>query len=274
MKFTHYFWWYRVLSAYILLLVSTIFATDSSIEADHVQSYEERHEETMENNVGFGLLLFAWIATPVWHYIGAMIVFDYGNLESISRDVHQLAEDNKWLDVWELIKFGAEFRAHTVLLYLLKADKTELEKSGVDSEEIESLCLETLKESKFNFQFVFIAAIRDGEHEMIDYLLKHQETTKIDINKPDILGKPPIFHATRFKTVRYFIEELQCDCNVFDKEGHSLLYHLLRGQRTHYFQDEDIIILGLQRRIQRSIVADIEAAARSDSARPCQKVVD
>ena len=101
-KATYLFWIYRVLSAYILLILSTIFAT-TRFDATHIMDYQSRNYQTLRNTEGFAIFLYCWIATPLWHWVGAIIVFDYKNLKTISRDIEHLAADGKWLDVWELV---------------------------------------------------------------------------------------------------------------------------------------------------------------------------
>ena len=75
---TKAFWAYRVISAYVLLIVSTIFAMVRLNNPPLVNPYDERNDQTIQNAAGFGLFLFCWIATPIWQWIGAIIIFDYG----------------------------------------------------------------------------------------------------------------------------------------------------------------------------------------------------
>eukprot|EP01084_Bolivina_argentea_P128795 227582_1 len=114
MSMTYIFWSYRVISSYILLIMVTIFA-NINFEAPKIEDYENRHQQTIENVTGFCLFIFCWIATPIWQWVGAIIVFDLENLSSVGRDIEQLSEQNNWQDVLELIKFGATFSSENTL---------------------------------------------------------------------------------------------------------------------------------------------------------------
>eukprot|EP01084_Bolivina_argentea_P307598 531697_1 len=115
---TKIFWAYRVFSAYILLIICSIFAT-TNFDGPHIQNYPQRHKQTIESQTGLALFIFCWIATPIWQCVGAVAIFDHGNLASVGRDVAQLIADKKYLDVLELIKFGADFEAEDTLRVLM-----------------------------------------------------------------------------------------------------------------------------------------------------------
>lgn len=46
------FWLYRMISAYILLMLCNIFGS--------------RHHQTKRNQYGFALFVYCWITTPIW----------------------------------------------------------------------------------------------------------------------------------------------------------------------------------------------------------------
>eukprot|EP01084_Bolivina_argentea_P128794 227580_1 len=114
MSMTYIFWWYRIISSYILLIMATIFA-NVNFEATKIEDYENRHGQVIENVAGFCLFIFCWVATPIWQWVGAIIVFDFQNLSSVGRDIEQLSQQHNWQDVWELIKFGAIFSSENTL---------------------------------------------------------------------------------------------------------------------------------------------------------------
>eukprot|EP01084_Bolivina_argentea_P005123 9678_1 len=123
-KMTFAFWSYRVISAWILLIMVSVFAT-TNFDLPKIQSYEARRSQTIIDNIGFALFIYAWITTPIWQWIGAVVVFDYKSLSSTARDVEQLIHDKKWNEVIELIEFGASFPAAHTLSSMFEADQID-----------------------------------------------------------------------------------------------------------------------------------------------------
>eukprot|EP01084_Bolivina_argentea_P006749 12772_1 len=140
---TYYFWAYRVLSSWILLILISVFST-TNFSSPGLNSYHTRHAETIENHTSFGIFVYCWIATPLWQWCGAVIIFDYKNLGSVARDVSQLVADGKWPQVLELIKFGATFDAQNMLesIYNQYDDTNQ-----TLFEQILVICLETIKQN-------------------------------------------------------------------------------------------------------------------------------
>eukprot|EP01083_Nonionella_stella_P030484 83543_1 len=90
------FWVWRVLSAYVLLITVTIYAaTDSEFGKDALdnEAGETRYKQTFIHPAGLLLFIYSWAATPLWQWIGAVVIFDYKNLASVGRDVDTLVED-------------------------------------------------------------------------------------------------------------------------------------------------------------------------------------
>eukprot|EP01083_Nonionella_stella_P076822 209513_1 len=112
------FWAWRVLSAYVLLITVTIYAaTDSEFGRDALdnEAGETRYDQTFKHPTGLLIFIYSWLATPLWQWVGAIVIFDYKNLGSVGRDVDTLVEDNKWNQVLELVSFGAAFNHVKVL---------------------------------------------------------------------------------------------------------------------------------------------------------------
>eukprot|EP01083_Nonionella_stella_P268368 907200_1 len=112
------FWVWRVLSAHALLITITAYAaTDSQYGMDALdnEAGETRYQQTFVHPAGLLLFVYSWIATPLWQWVGAIVIFDFKNLASVGRDVDTLVEDGKWDQVLELVSFGAEFDAGKVL---------------------------------------------------------------------------------------------------------------------------------------------------------------
>eukprot|EP01083_Nonionella_stella_P125152 378422_1 len=111
------FWIWRVFSGWALLITITVYAAvDVEYGADVLnnEAGETRFDQTFKN-AGLALFIYAWVATPVWQWVGAIVIFDYGNLASVGRDVDTLLDDGKYDQVLELISFGASFDAFAVL---------------------------------------------------------------------------------------------------------------------------------------------------------------
>eukprot|EP01083_Nonionella_stella_P170556 580666_1 len=111
------FWGWRVLSGWALLISITVFAAS---DVDHAallnnEDNATRYEQTFKNTAGLVLFVYCWVATPLWQWIGAVVIFDFKNLASVGRDVETLLEDGKWDEVLELVSFGAQFNPAFVL---------------------------------------------------------------------------------------------------------------------------------------------------------------
>ena len=107
-KMSIVFWIYRVISSWLLLIAVSVFLS-IKFDARFIQSYEERVEQTINHSIGFFMFIFCWTATPIWQWVAAVLVFDYGNIGSVGRDMKQLIFDGNWKEVIELISFGAAF---------------------------------------------------------------------------------------------------------------------------------------------------------------------
>eukprot|EP01083_Nonionella_stella_P175056 608580_1 len=126
------FWVWRVLSAYALLITVTVYAvTDSEFGMDALdnEAGATRYYQTFIHPAGLLLFVYSWTATPLWQWVGAIVIFDYKNLASVGRDVDTLIEDGKWNQVLELVSFGAAFNPVKVL------QKIERHKSKVGARE-------------------------------------------------------------------------------------------------------------------------------------------
>eukprot|EP01083_Nonionella_stella_P108113 314045_1 len=126
------FWVWRVLSAYALLITVTVYAvTDSEFGMDALdnEAAATRYYQTFIHPAGLLLFVYSWTATPLWQWVGAIVIFDYKNLASVGRDVDTLIEDGKWNQVLELVSFGAAFNPVKVL------QKIERHKSKVGARE-------------------------------------------------------------------------------------------------------------------------------------------
>eukprot|EP01083_Nonionella_stella_P016456 45937_1 len=160
---TYIFWGFRVFSTWVLLFTLTIFAAEP-IDAPYLADPRDRYRQTFEDSVGLALFIYAWVATPLWQWIGAVVIFDYKNLGSVGRDIDTLMADKKWSEVLDLITFGARFNAAYVLAVIsldndIEDDlRTKLEErcdaeknSGKALLATEQKMLETLKK-KFNLK--------------------------------------------------------------------------------------------------------------------------
>eukprot|EP01083_Nonionella_stella_P077316 211068_1 len=79
------------------------------------EAFDTRYKQTFGHPAGLVLFIYSWAATPLWQWIGAVVIFDYKNLASVGRDVDTLVEDGKWNQVLELVSFGAAFNPAKIL---------------------------------------------------------------------------------------------------------------------------------------------------------------
>eukprot|EP01083_Nonionella_stella_P172767 593932_1 len=221
MLMTRIFWSYRVLSSYLYLILVTVFAM-TKFDAPKIEDYQTRHRQTIKDKVGFALFLYCWIVTPLWQWIGAVIVFDYGNLSSVGRDVDQLMSDGKLLDVLELISFGANFNAGATLSEVISQKQTKKKTTKPSHtrvihstivDRIADICLIQLKQQKKVKDLVFNAAY-DGNGAMIEYLL---ENTDVSVNVQDDQKRTPLFYAAaqnHSMLVTTLISEHKASCSI------------------------------------------------------------
>eukprot|EP01083_Nonionella_stella_P198857 729761_1 len=90
------FWLWRVLSAYALLITVTMYAAtdiEFGMQALDNEAFDTRYKQTFGHPAGLVLFIYSWAATPLWQWIGAVVIFDYKNLASVGRDVDTLVED-------------------------------------------------------------------------------------------------------------------------------------------------------------------------------------
>eukprot|EP01084_Bolivina_argentea_P307602 531708_1 len=183
---TRIFWAYRVISAWALLTVITVFAM-TEFDALKIPDYATRNEQTIQSPTGLMLFIFCWISTPIWQWVGAVIIFDYKNLASVARDVAQLAHDQKWTDVLELISFGARFEAEQTLINILN-------ESDVDNtmESISKICVKEINKEENGIKNMFFRACNDNQLKTITYLL---DTTNLNVSGLDDNGRTALFYA-------------------------------------------------------------------------------
>lgn len=81
------FYVYRVVSAFIYLILVTIFATVSSIEAEEVEEYETRNANTMKNQFGLFMFIYCWICSCVWPFIGLTVLSGGADSGSNTREL-------------------------------------------------------------------------------------------------------------------------------------------------------------------------------------------
>eukprot|EP01084_Bolivina_argentea_P117277 208295_1 len=115
------FWLYRILSFYLYIILITIFSS-LNFNSSKVPNYQERHNITIQNSLGFAMLIYAWIAGCIWPYIffwleinvmqgsGIMRISwdDEDNLQGgfSTRDLIFYIETKQFNEARQLLKFG------------------------------------------------------------------------------------------------------------------------------------------------------------------------
>ena len=121
-----YFLFYRFITAYIYLILVTIFA-NVSIDAPKIPDYSSRNTETIESSFGLGLLIYCWISHFIWPCVGTWIGYSYANrsddnqrspnttYKNISRNIlilHAVQDMDGFVD---LITFGSPVKDHKMV---------------------------------------------------------------------------------------------------------------------------------------------------------------
>eukprot|EP01084_Bolivina_argentea_P022228 41316_1 len=220
---TKVFWAYRVISAYLLLVICTIFAIETKTDPHYVPDYETRNEQTIVNSTGRALFIFCWVSTPIWQWIGAIAIFDFGNLASVGRDVAQLVINEQFLDVLELIKFGADFDEEQTLKSILSHNEKHVD--------IEEICLNRIKEKKM-LNHTFFRACNNNNENMIKYLLLK---TDVNINNTDEFGRSGLFYTVEnglLKTVQ-LLHKHGAKNDIFDNDGLTAIHYAFEQNKIH-----------------------------------------
>eukprot|EP01083_Nonionella_stella_P117094 348514_1 len=214
MLMTRIFWSYRVLSSYVYLILVTVFAM-TRFDAPKINDYQTRHDQTINDRVGFAIYIYCWIATPIWQWIGAVIVFDYNNIGSVGRDVDQLMADGKLLDVLELISFGANFNAQTLDKIISNercvcATCEHMFGSHIDDNIMHTTSYTQQNKAK---DLLFDAAYHDNAHVM-EYLL---DKTDVTVNVQDDQKRTPLFYAAAQNHIQFvttLIDKHNASCSI------------------------------------------------------------
>eukprot|EP01083_Nonionella_stella_P305489 1065879_1 len=230
--------YFLVLSSHIIVYISRIGCFFAWVDFDgpKINDYQTRHEQTIDNPVGFALFRFCLIVTPIWQWVGAVIVFDYDNLESVARDVNQLMASNRFGDVLELISFGAKFKAQHVLNGVMH-DETKVyvrTQYGGDpiAEKIAVICVDRLKQQKKLNNTVFAAA-KDGNTKLVTYLVN---TAAVNVDVQDDMNLTPLFYAAVLNhksMVKTLLQDYHANCSI------SLSTDVLQWKLTTRIQHDD-----------------------------------
>ena len=116
-----WFWVYKFVTFYILMIMVTIFAT-LNFDEPYVPHPSDREAITLKTKSGLGMLIYAWITSCIWPYVlfacvinAKMIEEDVFNIlstrrawegGSTSRDVIPYMYSQQCTEVAQLLKFG------------------------------------------------------------------------------------------------------------------------------------------------------------------------
>ena len=118
--YVRWFWVYRILSFYPYMIVITILAVRTEIDAPDVPDPFERRDITLRTKTGLSILIYTWIAGFTWPYVVcllanraismyALIPMLEVNLlidNSTSRDLIGLIYNKQYKEVQQLLRFG------------------------------------------------------------------------------------------------------------------------------------------------------------------------
>eukprot|EP01084_Bolivina_argentea_P189660 326125_1 len=101
-----FFWYYRVLSFYIYMILITMFAT-INLETSEVEEFSTRNGITIKNKIGLFMLIYSWITGCIWPWAGFLTKrSSNAGVVSNIRDLRTLVEKEQFGDVVELMEFG------------------------------------------------------------------------------------------------------------------------------------------------------------------------
>eukprot|EP01083_Nonionella_stella_P043282 116780_1 len=243
---TRLYWSYRVLSSYLYLMLVTVFAM-GKFDEPKINDHRTRHAQTIENKVGLAIFVYCWIVTPIWQWIGAVIVFDYGNISSVGRDLDQLLEDGKLLDVLELISFGAKFNATTLteVIHILKKPNSSYNHTVCD--QIVDMCLVQLQQQQKVKDLLFNAAY-DGNSEIVECVLN---ATDLTANVQDDQKRTPLFYAAaqqHNELVATLLMVYSASCSILiddhaSEQPMNILQYKLANTEFPCDEDDDLAII-------------------------------
>ena len=223
------FWAYRILSSWLFLIIITITAT-IKFDAWKIDDYQTRHNLTFNQNIGLFFYIFTWIAQPIWQWVAAIVVFDYNNLHSVSRDVKQLCQQNQWKDVIELIQFGC-YNVDYEYLFISSTKQIQFGQYGAGKilnphyiypKSIAEACLKqfyVINETKN----VFFRSIYFNHKQSVTFMIDQN----FDVNTTDNNGRTGLHYAAahnNYDMVRMLIKEKNCDCTIRDNDNLTALH--------------------------------------------------
>eukprot|EP01083_Nonionella_stella_P209436 759212_1 len=102
---------YRISSSLLLLILITvfIFVDYENNSFWNVPRWAERRRDSLDNTVGTVLFLYCWVSTLIWPLGMTMWYFAFFvESGSDTRDLNELIKAQRWIEVLELLEFGAE----------------------------------------------------------------------------------------------------------------------------------------------------------------------
>ena len=131
-----YFWLYRAVSFYILMIVITVFASVDFSSAS-VPEYSDRLQSTFRQNFGIICYCLAWFGTIVSQCTFFRIVFLLNEIDDdkdTNRDILGYLVGNQLKEAQQLIEFGVKFhpidkvneRRMVCLLFLCLRSSTKM----------------------------------------------------------------------------------------------------------------------------------------------------
>eukprot|EP01084_Bolivina_argentea_P027755 51561_1 len=257
--YVRYFYYYRIISFYLFITIVTIFSS-IDFKTDKIPNYQQRHNITIENSLGFSILCLTWICGFISHMTLVILIktdhiddgaFDltwtynvreFGQLSSTSRDLIGYSKTARFSQLKELFLFGVKSTSQHVdtdgrtLLYYACREVDDMELFELFFKANPNL-INTKDNSGDTPLHCAAAYVNIGA---IKYLVNHNA----NVNEMNNDKQTPIIRAAEFNrptwgdVIKYLI---QCGAEIYRKDiyGKSVLYFAEAYETRYRFTDHE-----------------------------------
>eukprot|EP01084_Bolivina_argentea_P043671 80431_1 len=243
---------YRIISNWIYLLLVTIFAT-TRFQSPKVPSYDDRHEDTMEDGFVLFMLIYSWLGSFFWPI--SMVVSAIANdgaLRSNARDILKLVQNGYVLEILQLIEFGTECPYHELCNVFNQEKRIVIARRLVSNRNPKTwdLVLKLLHNLDLNEEMVN-KPDHDGGIELLNEI-----TQSASIYGGTILHYAVVYSS--YEVIKYLITQKHADTTkLCENKQHSMYYYAMY-KRDNSLPDSRKIIKLLNKyiRITKIMPAD------------------